>query len=154
MLSRIQSFFDQHIETVEDSNPEQALQIATAALLIEISRADAEVAESEQAAIIKAVQEVFGLDQDETQALLRLAEDEVDEAVSLSEFTQLLNSHFSATQKTHLVELLWEVAFADRRVDQYEDYYIRKITDLLYVSHNDFIRMKHRVMSRTEPGKP
>lgn len=144
MLSHVKSFFARHIDEPTGSHPEHALQIATAALLIEISRADAEVARAEENAILKAIQEVFALNEAETAELIALAEDRVDHAVSFFEFTQLIDTHFSQQEKVRLVELLWRVAHSDSRIDHYEEHYIRKIADLLHVSHGDFIRMKHR----------
>lgn len=144
MLNHVKSFFARHIDEPAGSDPEHALQIATAALLIEISRADAEVARAEENAILKAIEEVFALNEAETAELIVLAEDKVDHAVSFFEFTQLIDTRFSQQEKVHLVELLWRVAYSDSRIDHYEEHYIRKITDLLHVSHGDFIRMKHR----------
>lgn len=153
MLKHIREFFDLRVLAAEEYDTEHALQLATAALLIEASRADARVATAEQAAILEAVGQTFDLDDDETASLLTLAQDQVDETASLFEFTRLLNEHFSAKQKVHVVELLWKVAYADSNIDKYEDYYIRKVAELLYVTHTDFIRMKHRVMAKPrEPG--
>ena len=57
----------------------------------------------------------------------------------------MLNDNLDAEEKIHVIELLWQVAFADAVLDKYEEYYIRKIADLLYISHKDYIRTKHRV---------
>ncbi len=65
--------------------------------------------------------------------------------MSLYEFTRLLNEQLSREERIRIVEMLWRVAFVDSVIDKYEEYYIRKIADLLYVSHRDYIKAKHRV---------
>ena len=81
---------------------------------------------------------------DEARALIELAENEVDHAVSLYDFTSFLNDTMSNEERAGIVELLWQVAFADAVLDKYEEYYVRKIADLLYVPHRDFIKAKLR----------
>lgn len=131
---------------------EHALQLATTALMLEIARADASVSEREERAIRGAVQQRFALSGEETARLFAQADQRADEAVSLYEFTRVLNDHLSRAERPHVIELLWEVANADGRIDKYEEYYVRKIADLLYVSHSDFIRTKLAVTGRQGPG--
>jgi len=147
LLARLKTLLEAHFsgeEVPEDS--EHTLRLATTALMIEISRADAEVSEGEEAAIIAHVEKYFGLSEEETSELVQVADGHADEAVSFHDFTTVLNSHLSREEKIHVVELLWKVAYADQHIDKYEDYYVRKIADLLHVSHRDFIRTKHKVI--------
>ncbi len=149
MLSAIKSFFVEQLSSAEVSeDPEHLLRLATTALLIEISRADAEVSADEESKILALVQRHFDLPPEETHALIAQADDHADEAVSLYQFTSVLNDHLSREERARVVELLWEIAFADQYLDKYEDFYVRKISDLLHVSHADFIRLKHRVKER------
>ena len=74
-----------------------------------------------------------------------LAADELDHAACMHEFTQLINQSFSAKQKIKVVEMLWRVAYADGKLDKYEEHFVRKIARLLYVRHTDFIKAKHRI---------
>lgn len=147
MLSHIKRFFEDQIgNPARASDPqehEHALRLATAALLIEISRADTKITEHERSAIVSAVRRVFDLNENETRELIRLAEMEVEEAVSLYQFTQLVDTQFGAADKKHVVELLWQISLADGEVDKYEEHLIRRIADLLHVSHGDFIHAKH-----------
>jgi uncharacterized tellurite resistance protein B-like protein len=82
--------------------------------------------------------------------LLSLAESAADEATSLYEFTTLVNEHYSYDQRVKLIENLWRVAFADKKLDRYEEHLIRKVSDLVYVRHSDFIRTKLLVKTRQE----
>lgn len=148
MISAIQKFFSERISDQEPTEDQRqhALQIAASVLMIEISRSDANVSEVEEAVILASLQRAFSLDEEESEKLMELANDQTDEATSFHQFTREINDQFSGEEKINLIRLLWDVAFADDEIDKYEDYYIRKISDLLYVSHSDFIRMKHKAM--------
>lgn len=152
MFASIKRFFDANLTAATQArNPvdrERAYQLATAALLIEMTRADHDVKSVERNAVTQAVQRAFDLDGSQTEELLALAEQEADTATSLYEFTRLINRHFDAKQKEHIVELLWRVALADGEIDKYEDHLVRKVADLIYVPHLSFIRAKHNAMKR------
>lgn len=149
MLKSVRRFFDQNIKSVSGGRqgelPERALQLATASLLIEVSRADFHINAEEREAVVDAVQHMFSLSWQETRELVGLAESEIEDATSLYEFTRLVNDYFDYEQKLKIVELLWRVCYADLDKDKYEEHLIRKISDLIYISHSDFIRMRHRV---------
>ena len=146
MLTSLTEWFRSCLVTQLETDKAHALNLATAALLVEISRADNNVANSERAAIIEAMRKSFGLDELEARELVQLADRAADQAVSLTEFTRLLNQNLTQEDRVSIVQSLWQVANADTDIDKYEEYYVRKIADLLYVSHSDFIRMKLRVI--------
>lgn len=123
-----------------------SVELAGLALMLEISRADHNHAEAEQAAIVAAATRVFAIDPQALDHLLSQAAAAVDEAVSLVDFTQVLNERLDRAAKTRLLEHLWRVAYADGALDKYEEYYLRKITDLLHLSHSDLIRTKLSVV--------
>jgi uncharacterized tellurite resistance protein B-like protein len=127
--------------------PQEPLPVAVAglALLIEIARADDSSQAAERAEIVAAAERVFRLDADTVAPLLAQAEDAVEHAVSLTEFTQVVNARLDRADKLALLEDLWRVAYADGRLDRYEEYYLRKIADLLHLGHSDLIRAKLRV---------
>lgn len=148
MIRRIQKFFTDRIQSQvynDQQTNEQALRLATAALLIEVTRADFHVEHSERRAVVSAVQKFFGLSSQETDELVSLAEEEVDGSVSLFQFTQLVDQEFSQQQKAEIVEMMWRVAFADFNKDKHEEYLVRKVADLLHVPHSRFIRARHNV---------
>ncbi|ALP53993.1 hypothetical protein Tel_13100 [Candidatus Tenderia electrophaga] len=149
MLKSVRRFFDQNIKSVSGERhgelPERALQLATASLLVEVSRADFHINAEEREAVVNAVEHMFSLSHQETREIVELAESEIDDATSLYEFTRLVNDHFDYEQKLKIVELLWRVCYADLDKDKYEEHLIRKISDLIYVTHSDFVRMRHRV---------
>lgn len=152
MIKKLQRFFEQKIQSVSAGQtsvlPERALQLATAALLIEVSRADFHIDAKEKQAIVAAIQAFFSLSSAETKEIVDLAESEIDDVTCLFEFTRLVNESFDYQQKLKIVEMMWAVSFADMDKDKYEEHLIRKVSDLLYVSHSDFIRLRHSIESK------
>jgi uncharacterized tellurite resistance protein B-like protein len=146
MKNAIKRFFERYLAPEEggESAAQHRLRLATAALLVGLSRVDDRVTDEERRAVMQAVQSKFSLSAEESQSLIELAEDAASNATSDYEFTSLLNRNLTPEQKVRLVEHLWEVAFADRTLDKYEEHFVRRIADLLYVSHTDFIAAKLR----------
>jgi uncharacterized tellurite resistance protein B-like protein len=130
---------------------EHALRLAASALMFEVVRADAEVKPEERTVMRAAIQSTFGLPPSEADELMALAEQESRGAVSLYEFTQLVDTGFAAEQKKRVVELLWLVCFADAEKHALEEHMVRKIAGLLHVPHPDFIDAKLR--ARAESGR-
>lgn len=156
MLNAVQQFFEKHIAGAvrrpAAAGAERGYRLATAALLIEMMRADHEVKPGERDAVLLALQRAFSLTGEETEKLVQLAETEARESTSLYDFTRLINDHFTAEQKEHLVELMWHVAFADGEIDKYEEHLVRKVADLIHVPHSGFIRSKHRAQAQRDGG--
>lgn len=148
LVKSIKEFFERSLQDRDargSSRVDNRVELAAAVLMIEISLADSSI-DSEELAVIKTVLiNHFNIDAGQADELIDLARKEVDLAVSLHDFTRLLNENLEAPEKIRVIEALWKVAFADAVLDKYEEYYIRKIADLLYVSHKDYIRTKHRV---------
>jgi len=156
MFRKIQRYFDSQIRRPEGVTSIEAddarLRLATAALLIEVSRADHRIDDSERSAINHALKKTFGLSADETSELVELAEREVKESVSSYEFTRLINKGFSYERKRHVVELLWQVVFADSEMERHEEHLVRRIADLIHVSHKDFIEAKIKARAESAGG--
>lgn len=146
MLKTIQEFFDKRIGSPSGApeSRERALQLATAALLVEVSRADHEIKAEERRVICDAVRRTFNLSEHDTNVIVGLAEEEAQTATSSYQFTRLIDAHLTREQKIQIVELLWRVAFADADKDKHEEQLIRRIADLLHVSHREFIDAKIR----------
>lgn len=146
MIKSIQNFFDSNIHQQKEGPPSvHALQLATAALLIEVSKGDFEVTEDERQAIQEALRKSFGLTTKETEEIVALADEELSQSVSIYEFTHLVDRNYTPEQKIHIVGLLWQVAFSDERLQDREEFLVRKIAKLLHVQHRDFINEKIRI---------
>jgi uncharacterized tellurite resistance protein B-like protein len=147
VLRGLQHFFEERISPLlgaarAEAEGEQRLRLATAALFVEMMRADFEVTDEERRKLHELVQETLGLDPEETRDLLAAAEHEVDSAVELFQFTRLIDEAFTPEQKADVVERLWRIAYADGQVDRLEEHMVRKIANLLHVSHQDYIAAK------------
>jgi uncharacterized tellurite resistance protein B-like protein len=148
MLNRLKQFFDTRINApvATPQDREHRLRLATGALVMEMIRADDEVKESELAIARRVLQEKFDLSEDETEELVGLSRDAAHEAVSYYRFTSLINKEFTPAEKIQVVEMLWQVAYADRHLEKYEEHLVRKIAELIYVPHAEFMAAKHRVL--------
>ena len=121
---------------------EHRQRLAAAALLIETARADFSEDGVEEAVLTTLLCETLGLDAAQVSELLVQASAQLDEAASLYDFTRVINDHYSAAQKLELITNMWRVAYADGRLDKYEEYIIRQVAQLTYVPHSDYIRAK------------
>ena len=150
MLKELREILNKTLKKSNESNEgsedrDHGLRLATATLLVEIVRADYEEDLVEGEAVFVQLREFFSLSQEETALLVQEAEQEADQAVSLQEFTRELHEQLSIGEKHSVIEMLWRVALADSNLDKHEDYLIRKVAGLLYVPHNDLIRIRNRV---------
>jgi uncharacterized tellurite resistance protein B-like protein len=144
MLNAIREFFEQHVAAGAGGDDRHAIQRATAALLVETVRLDGEIDAAERAAAHRAVRAKFGLTDPEATTLIQLAEDEAGDTTDYYQFTSLINRRFSAAQKERVIELMWQVAYADADLSAHEQHVVRKIADLLYVPHRTYIAAKLR----------
>lgn len=150
MLKSVVNSLRKKIAASEDQggeDREQALKLATASLLVEMSRADNLESTEEQALIVNLLQEHFGLTEEQVTALFSDASDKASEVVSLYEFTSLLHESLDDVERETLLEMLWRVAYADRELDPEEDALVRKVADLLYVRNTQLLKVRNRVLS-------
>jgi uncharacterized tellurite resistance protein B-like protein len=129
---------------------EAAIRMATAVLMTEVARADHEYDESEFDLLLNLITRHFQMSPEEAIELANEADNTAEDNVSLHSFTQLLNKNLSEREKEHIVSLLWQVAYADGRLDKYEDSLVLKISDLLYVSRVRVMRLKHDANPQAE----
>lgn len=147
MLKTIQNFFGQFIAPELQAGPKQAphaLQLATAALLMEMMRMDERISAAERNTALAALRSEFGLAPEELERLVALAEEEARQATSYYQFTSLINKSCDPAQKAKIVEYLWQVAYADGHLDAHESHLLRKIADLLYIPQADYVAAKQR----------
>lgn len=148
MLNSIREFFERNLVPAAGDRPQRhSIELATAALLVEVVRCDAEITDDERKAVLDAVRGKFGLTAEETETLVRLAEDEVREANDLYQFTSLINRNFSQAQKVMVIELMWRAALADARISAHELHVVRRIAGLLHVPDGDYVAAKARAQA-------
>ncbi len=139
------NFFKKIFKTEESEKPtidDKTSTKACIALLLETSMADEVLDESELQALKNTLQKDFLIDEDEVDELINLAKENVQDSTSLYEFTRDINDNFDATERVKLIESMWKIAYADGNIDKYEEHIIRKVSNLIYVAHSDFINAK------------
>ncbi len=146
MLNQIKLFFDQHMAlAAPNENAEQKLHLACAALFLEMMYMDDEAHAKEHEMILSRFKTIFSLSPEDATNLLSLATEQWQKSTDYYQFTSLINKEFSQQQKIELIKSLWQIAYVDGKLDMYEENLVRKMADLLHVSHKDFIQTKHQV---------
>ena len=130
---------------------DRELHLAAAILLFGVARADHRLEPAELERLRGVLGEYWGLDGPALDELMEVAGRESDASASLHRQLEVLNARLSAEEKFRLMEGLWAVACADGEIHHYEEHLVRRLADLLYVPHSEFIRAKHRVLARREP---
>lgn len=136
------------VEEASTDDREHDLRLATAALFVEMTRADFDVGETERQAAAEALRTTFDLTTSEATEILESATRDTAGSIEVFQFTRVVDQELEPADKVEVVQRLWEVAFADDRIDEQEEYLVRKIARLLHVSHGDFIAAKKRARDR------
>jgi uncharacterized tellurite resistance protein B-like protein len=145
MLSPIKNFLTNFFlpdESTQHLDETRGLQLATAVLLVEVMRCDANFADEERAATERALRGTFALSDAELARLMAQAEQTAQGSNDYFRFTSAMNDQFSQAQKIQVVELMWQVAYADGVLDENEHHLISKIAGLLHVTHGEYIAAK------------
>jgi uncharacterized tellurite resistance protein B-like protein len=141
MIHVLRALFEQRPQESAEMQ-QHNLRLAAAALLLETARADFSQDPTELTKLTQLLSTALQLGRDEVHELVVAAQQRVEAATSLYEFTQVINAHCDADQKLQLVSAMWLVAYADGNLDKYEEHLIRQIAELTYVSHRDYIQCK------------
>ena len=141
LLDRIKTFLGSS-DQAEEAGQNRILELASAALMIEVAKSDFQIEEEETLAIHGLLRRQFALSEEEVASIAALAGDQADSATCLFEFTRVINEEASPQKKRELIRMLWRVAMSDSQLSKYEEHLIRKIADLLYLTHSDFLLAK------------
>ncbi len=150
MIRAIRQFLDENRPAGGPRREQDDLQVAAAALLIEVMAADYHEEPSEREAIGCSLARLFGLSAQDGTRLVARAQEELRCATDDYEFVSSINRGFSAEQKEELMEALWRVAYADGNIDMYERHYLSKLAELLYIPQSVFIAAKLRACAAGE----
>lgn len=156
MLRTLKDLFDTFLPqpAASAASKEHQLQLACAVLLVEVMRAEPELRREEWAAVVAALQRKFPLGQDEVERLVELADEKARTANDFFAFTSTLNEQFSQEQKVRIVELMWQVAYADGTIAADENHLISKVAGLLHVTHGEYIAAKLHAKQAAGLGAP
>jgi len=121
---------------------EHRINLATACLLIEVMRSDQTTSEIEIETIRGILASSLGLNENEVNDLVSLAEQQADKLTSYHPFTSLINKSFNMSEKVNLMTNMWQVALSDKHLDKYEEHLIRKVAGLIYIPRDQVVASK------------
>ena len=124
------------------------LQVAAAALLVEAAQMDADFDAAERRKILDLVRARFELTEAEAESLLELADHEVANASQLYSFTRVVKDNFDHDERVELIEMLWEVVYADGTLHDLEASLMRRIAGLIYVPDRESGAARKRALSK------
>jgi uncharacterized tellurite resistance protein B-like protein len=132
----------------ETGRRQEALQLALTALLIEAANSDDRFDEAERGVVSRLLERRFRLSRADANELLAAGEVAACESAELFHFTRIINERLSFEERVELIEMLWEVAYADRVLDKYEDSLLRRVAGLMYVPDRERGEARQRVLKR------
>ncbi len=134
--------------TGQNNNKNASLnpEMAAAVLLIAMERADFEASPDERSEIERLLAKYFALDAGEVESILVRAEEEAGQSVSFFDYVEHLNAALAYEEKCQVLKMLWQVAYADGQLDPFEEQLMRRLADMLYLSHSDYVRTKLQVI--------
>ncbi len=142
------------INNLADPEPESSAlavedyKLAAAALLVHATLVDGKVDDNEKFKLRQLLRDHFNLPEQEVDAFIKLAKREEHEAVDLYGFTRRLTKQLDAEGRMEIIEMLWEIAFSDGVLHEYESHLIWRVAELMHVSTPDRIRLRQLVEAR------
>ena len=130
------------LNNVKQERHQKQLQVATAAIFIEMARADGNFSDKEMEHIVKSLKNKFGLEAEYVHELIELSHEELKDSVSLYEFSGIINERFTSEDKNVLLKNLWRLIYTDKTLDKYEDHLIKLIGGMLQMEHKQIINAK------------
>ncbi len=154
MLNRIKTWFSRGYSAEDGANAEadglSAYRMAAVALMVEAARMDDAYGEAERETIRRVLTERFELAPEEVETMLEAGEARQDQAVELYGFTRAIKEGLAAEERVTVIEMLWEVVYADGVVHDYEAHLLRRVAGLIYVSDRERAEARQRVLARLE----
>ncbi len=134
----------------EKKDDSHDIRVATCALLLEMANADGEFSKEEQDNIVSLLKKKFQLSSEYAEELIQSSQKKLDGSIDLWQFSNLINQNYSREEKINMVEMVWEVIYADGKLDQHEDYLVHKLGKLLRLSHKELIDAKGKILQITK----
>jgi len=133
-------------ETSHQGAPD--VHLATCAIFIEMAQIDNEFDDVEREHILAVFQDEYDLSREDVLELKKASGEMLAESHDLWKFTNVINQNYSNEEKCRIVELLWELVYADGKMDEHENYFIHKLAGLLRLTHRDLIDAKLTILNR------
>ena len=126
---------------IEEESKDSSIQKSICSLMIEVAYADNQLDDSELKVMANSLSKL-DIEKKEIQEIVDATLAKSKESISFYEHTRILNDQLDYDQKKEVLNSVWAIAFADGEMDKHEEHLIRRIADLLYLNHKDFINAK------------
>ena len=126
---------------IEQETKDNSIQKSICSLMIEVAYSDNQLDESELKAMAHSLSKL-DIQEEEIQEIVDATLAKSKESISFYEHTRILNDQLDYDQKKEVLNSVWAIAFADGEMDKHEEHLIRRIAELLYLNHKDFINTK------------
>jgi uncharacterized tellurite resistance protein B-like protein len=159
LIDIVKKFFSKGLpDNLDKKNKKEGhdIRVATCALLLEMAYIDKEFSKDEQDEIVSIIKEEYQLPDKQIDELVEAAHEELEGKVDLWQFASLINKNYSYEEKIGIIEMLWKVVYADKKLDKYEDYLVHKVANLLHLPHRILIDGKLKALRKSEadPSQP
>ena len=153
MIKLLKELMYKNRTSISDTNTNEmrkTMNLISGALMVEVMAADHDFNSEEELKLKEILLNRFEIPEHEIKKISEQMKKRADDATSLYEYTSLINENFNREEKLDLIRNLWAIAFADKILDRYEDSVIRRVCELTYVSHSDFIKTKLEMKNKKE----
>ncbi|MAV32712.1 MAG: hypothetical protein CMQ02_04690 [Gammaproteobacteria bacterium] len=153
MIKLLKELMYKNRTSISDTNTNEmrkTMNLISGALMVEVMAADHDFNSEEELKLKEILLNRFEIPEHEIKKISEQMKKRADDATSLYEYTSLINENFNREEKLDLIRNLWAIAFADNILDRYEDSVIRRVCELTYVSHSDFIKTKLEMKNKKE----
>ncbi len=130
----------------ENLGPEKELQVATCALLMEMAHADDEFSPEEEKRIENLMRDHFDIPPETFTEIKAISDKRRAESIDLWHFAKVIKNNYSAAEKEKVIEMIWAVVYADKKLDAHEDYLVHKLATILDLEHKQLINAKLKVL--------
>ena len=138
------NLFKKKVIKEEDKQPEFEVELIASVLAYEIARADGDISDLESNLLIEEIKKISQKVNKDEKEILKLIEVYSKDSISFYEFIEDINKDFNKQDKLILISFLWEVAYADSRLDVNEERLIRRIADLIKIKDLEVLRLKDK----------
>ena len=142
MLNKIKSLFKKEKKSVLPEKEDYNVNLTCASLIIEVALADKDFDVTEINLLKIILKDSYDISPEKIDSLIESAESTVENNTSIYSYTREINDSLNYEQKIDLLDGLWKISYADGTLDKFEEHLVRKISDLIHISHGDFITSK------------
>ena len=132
------------VEQDAHQKPEFEIELIGAVLAYEIARSDGDISESELSLLLEEIKDISSKVNKTDEEILSIIKMYSENSVSFHEFIADINNDFSKEEKLSLISFLWDVAYADSKLDVDEERLIRRIADLIRIKDIEVLKLKDR----------